>query len=126
MVLAMPRGHRLARAGRVHLRDLAGERLIVPPPEARHRQTLTRVLGAAGVDWEIALEASGWPLMLEYVRIGVGLAIVNDICRLPAGTTAVPIPELPAIDYYLLEPAGRRRATHAESLRALIIGTFKR
>ncbi len=126
MVLAMPRGHRLARASRVHLRDLAGERLIVPPPEARHRQTLTRVLGTAGIDWEVALEASGWPLMLEYTRLGVGLAIVNDICRLPAGTTSVPIPELPAIDYYLLDPAGRRRAASVESLRALIIETFKR
>jgi hypothetical protein len=59
------------------------------------------------------------------VRLGVGLAIVNDICRLPAGTTAVPVPELPAIDYYLLEPAGRRRAASTESLRALIIEAFK-
>src|SRR6185437_489038 len=125
MVLAMPRGHRLARAGRVHLRDLAGERLIVPPPEARHRQTLTRVLGGAGIDWEVALEASGWPLMLEYTRLGVGLAIVNDICRLPTGTTSVPIPDLPAIDYYLLESAGRRRAPTVESLRAVIIGAFR-
>ena len=91
----MPRGHRLARAARVHLRDLAGERLIVPPPEARHRQTLTRVLGAAGIDWEIALEASGWPLMLEYTRLGVGLAIVNDICRLPAGHDGGPHPGAP-------------------------------
>jgi DNA-binding transcriptional LysR family regulator len=126
MVLAMPRGHRLARAGRIHLRDLAGERLIVPPPEARHRQTLTRVFGAAGIDWEIALEASGWPLMLEYTRLGVGLAIVNDICRLPTGTTSVPIPELPAIDYYLLESAGRRRAAPVESLRAVIVEAFRR
>jgi DNA-binding transcriptional LysR family regulator len=126
MVLAMPRAHRLARANRVQLRDLAGERLIVPPPDARYRQTLTRVLGAAGVDWEIGLEASGWPLMLEYTRLGVGLAIVNDICRLPAGTIAVPMPELPAIDYYLLEPAGRRRGASIETLRALIIDCFKR
>jgi DNA-binding transcriptional LysR family regulator len=126
MVLAMPRGHHLARAARVRLRDLAGERLIVPPPEARHRQTLARVLGAAGITWEIALEASGWPLMLEYTRLGVGVAIVNDICRLPAGTTAVPIPELPAIDYYVLEPAGRRRPASVEAMRALIIEAFKR
>ena len=126
MVLAMRRGHRLARAARVHLRDLTGERLIVPPPEARHRQTLARVLGAAGIDWEIALEATGWPLMLEYTRLGAGLAIVNDICRLPAGTVAVPIPELPAIDYYLLESVGRRRAASVESLRAVIIEAFKR
>jgi hypothetical protein len=42
------------------------------------------------------------------------------------GTTAVPIPELPAIDYYLLEPAGRRRAAQVDSLRALIIDAFKR
>jgi hypothetical protein len=64
--------------------------------------------------------------MLEYTRLGVGLAIVNDICRLPTGTTAVPIPELPAIDYYLLEPAGRRRSAHVDSLRALIVDAFKR
>jgi DNA-binding transcriptional LysR family regulator len=126
MMVVMPRGHRLARHSRAALRDLAGERLIVPPPEARHRQTLTRVLGAAGVEWEIALEASGWPLMLEYARLGAGLAIVNDVCRLPAGTTARPVPELPAIDYYVLEPSAGRRSAPVDELRAVIIEAFKR
>jgi LysR family transcriptional regulator, low CO2-responsive transcriptional regulator len=126
MVLVMPRGHRLARRVRIHLRDLAGERLIVPPPESRHRQMLTRVLGTAGVDWDVGLEAAGWPLMLEYARLGIGLAIVNDICRLPVGTTARPIPELPPIDYYLVEPSAGRRPEAVERLRARVVDAFKR
>src|SRR5262245_12031988 len=102
MVLVVPAGHRLARRRRVRLKDLAGERLIVPPADSRHRQMLARALGAAGVDWEIALEATGWPVMLDYARLGAGLAVVNDICPAPRGTVARPLSELPSIDYHLL------------------------
>ena len=126
MVVAMPRGHRLARLPKVKLRDLAGERLIVPPPGSRHRETLTRLLAAAGVEWEVALEAGGWPLMLESARLGMGLAIVNDVCRLPAGVVGRPVPELPAIDYQLLEAMGGRLGAAGERLRAAIVEAFAR
>jgi DNA-binding transcriptional LysR family regulator len=124
MMLVMPAAHRLARQRRVRLKDLAGERLIVPPAESAHRQMLSRALGAAGVAWEIALEATGWPLMLDYARLGAGLAVVNDICPPPRGTVARPLPELPAIDYHVMHRSGAALSPQAERLRALIKDAF--
>jgi DNA-binding transcriptional LysR family regulator len=124
MKLVLPAGHRLARQRRLRLTDLAGERLIVPPAGSRHREMLARALGAAGVSWEIALEATGWPVMLDYARLGVGLAVVNDICPPPRGTVARPLPDLPAIDYHVLHRAGAALSPEAERLRALIKDAF--
>lgn len=124
MSLVMPRDHRLSRKRRVRLRDLHGERLIVPPAERPHRQQLARALAAQGVRWELAVEASGWELMLEYARLGVGLAVVNDICRTPRGTVMRPIPELSPVHYHVLHRSERKLSAAAEALRALIIEAF--
>jgi DNA-binding transcriptional LysR family regulator len=124
MRLVAPAGHRLARQRRIRLKDLAGEKLIVPLADSRHRQTLARALAAAGVAWEIAVEAAGWPLMLEYARLGVGLAVVNDICPEPRGTVGRALPDLPSIDYHVMHRAGARLAPEAERLRALIVDAF--
>jgi LysR family transcriptional regulator, low CO2-responsive transcriptional regulator len=124
MVLIVPRTHRLARQRRIQLKDLEGERLIVPPAASPHRQMLARALGAAGVSWEIAVEAGGWPLMLAYARAGVGLAVVNDICPPPRGTVARPIVELPSIDYNLVQRPGAALSGDAEMLRTLIVSAF--
>jgi DNA-binding transcriptional LysR family regulator len=126
MLLVMPRGHRLAGKRRVGLADLAGERLILPPAARPHRQQVARALASAGVAWELALEATGWEVMLHYASLGVGLAIVNDTCRLPRGAVARPLPALPALQYYVLHKARLGLAPPAEALRALIVEAFAR
>jgi DNA-binding transcriptional LysR family regulator len=121
MLLVMPSGHRLGRKRRVRLADLAGERLIVPPPSRPHRQLVARSLADAGIDWEVALEATGWEVMLHYAALGVGLAIVNDICRIPRGAVARPLAGLPALSYYVLHRSHLGLSAPAERLRRLII-----
>ena len=98
-VLALPRKHPLATRRRLRLRDLAGAGLIVPPTGRPHRTMLSQMLQSAGVPWEIAVEANGWELMLQLVRLGMGLAVVNACCRVPAGVTTRLLPELPALQY---------------------------
>ncbi|HEX3762756.1 MAG TPA: LysR family transcriptional regulator [Kofleriaceae bacterium] len=102
LVLAMPAGHPLARRRRIALGDLAGARLIVPPDGRPLRSIVAAALLSAGVRWEVAVEAVGWPLTLHFVQLGVGLAIVNATCRLPARVVARPVPELPRTRYWLL------------------------
>ncbi len=120
-VLVMPARHRLARAARVTLADLGGERLVLPPGDALHRQALARALASAGVSTEPAVEAGGWPLMLHLVRIGLGLAIVNGICEVPRGTVARPLKELPRVRYVLARRAGARLPAAAAALRAAVL-----
>lgn len=54
----------------------------------------------------MAVEATGWEVMLHLVRLGMGLAVVNACCRLPAGVAGRPIPELPALQYFLFHRNG--------------------
>ncbi|WP_141577352.1 LysR family transcriptional regulator [Actinomadura sp. WMMA1423] len=100
--LVMPDDHPLAAEPRLTLADLAGASLVVPPAEGPHRVTLERALRAAEVPWTLAVEAAGWPLMLHFASLGVGLAVVNGCVPPPPGLTAREIIDLPAVPYYAL------------------------
>ena len=100
-VLAMPSRHPLARRSSIHLKDLDGATLVVPPAGRPHRTMLAQMLQTHSVEWTIGVEASGWELILHFVQLGLGLAVVNDCCHLPPGVTSRPIPELPAIHYQI-------------------------
>jgi DNA-binding transcriptional LysR family regulator len=99
--LVLPRKHPLAARRSVRLKDLNGADLIVPPSGRPHRIMLSQMLQSAQVPWQAAVEASGWELMLHLVKLGMGLAVVNACCRIPAGVVARPIPELPALQYVI-------------------------
>ncbi|HET7925079.1 MAG TPA: LysR family transcriptional regulator substrate-binding protein [Rhodanobacteraceae bacterium] len=100
-VLAVPARHALAATRAARVRDLDGEALVVPPQGRPHRAMISQALQSADVEWQVAVEANGWELMLHFVRLGLGLAIVNECCRMPAGVVARPMPELPAVQYHL-------------------------
>lgn len=105
-VLAMPRRHPLSARRKVKLTDLQGADLIVPPEGRPHRVMLSRLLQSAGVDFNVVVEATGWEVMLHLVRLGMGLAVVNACCRLPAGVVSRPMPELPSLQYHLFHRNG--------------------
>jgi len=118
-VLAVPRSHPLARRKRCRLKDLDGERLVVPPRGRPLRAALELATRAAGVPWQPAVEASSWPLQLHFVKLGVGLAVVNGCCRLPPGLVGVPVPELPASRYLKLRRRGPQDAARGRLWEAL-------
>ena len=112
--------HPLARRRRLKLRDLAQCALIVPPEEKPHRQLLARLLQAAGVPWTVAVEATGWDLMLSFVQLGAGAAVVNAYCRLPRGLRGIPVAELPTLRYHVFHRRGLKPAGElARLVRAL-------
>ncbi|MFI0409783.1 LysR substrate-binding domain-containing protein [Actinomadura sp. 3N508] len=101
-VLIMPDDHPLAARPHLTLPDLAGTSLVVPPPTGPHRVTLERALRAADVPWSLAVEAEGWPLMLHFVSLRIGLAVVNGCVTTPPGLVGREIIDLPAVPYYAL------------------------
>ena len=105
-MLVMPTKHPLARKRQIRLRDLEGAKLIVPPADRPHRVALSRALLAEGVSWEPVVEASGWELMLHFVRLGLGLAVVNGCCRIVQGLAARPLKALPGVPYHLFHRRG--------------------
>ncbi|APR87604.1 LysR family transcriptional regulator YbhD [Minicystis rosea] len=116
-VLVVPAAHPLAKKRTIRLPDLAGARLVVAGAERPQRALITRALRDAAVPWEVAVEANGWPLMLRFVELGVGLAVVNACCRIPDGLVARPIPDLPRQRYHVL----RRRGAAAEGPAAQLV-----
>jgi len=121
--VVVPAGDALARRSRVTVGDLAHSALIVPPPGRAHRARLAAALDRAGVPWTVAVEVSGWPLMLRAVELGLGRAVVNDCCPPPPGAVAVPLDGSPRRTWY----AVRRHATQTPPearLWADLLGAF--
>lgn len=116
MVLVMPSQHPLATRRRISLRDLGGVRLVAPRADRPHRVMLDRALGRAGLRLDVSVEASGWELMIHFVELGLGLAVVNACCRLPSTLTARPIQDLLPAQYTLLWRRGSIDHPGAKSL----------
>jgi DNA-binding transcriptional LysR family regulator len=120
-VLVMPAKHALTAKRTIRLQDLSGHKLIVPPANRPHRQVLASALQSAGVDWEVAVEASGWELMLRFVQLGLGLAVVNSSCTIPRGLVTRPVPSLPQIYYHLFHRRGGTALSPAAQLKKLLL-----
>jgi DNA-binding transcriptional LysR family regulator len=113
----VPRRHRLARKRSVALADLEGERLIVPPFGAPHREAIARALEAEGVRWDVAVEAHGWDLFAHFARLGLGIAIVNSFVRPPPGVHTRPLRGLEPVTYRVVSRG--RLSGPADELRSL-------
>ena len=124
-LVVVPRGHRLARRRKLSCADLDGENVVVAPAGSPHRVMLEQALVTAGARWNVAVEATGWDLMLQFARYGLGIAVVNDFCPVPRGFTGIPLAGAPAISYFVLT---RRSLRHsgADALAQLILETAER
>lgn len=100
--LVCPKEHPLAQKQHIQPSDLQGIPLILPPADRLHRQTIERICLESSIQLNIAVEASGWELMMHFVSLGLGFTIVNSCCTLPPGSTLLPIPALPKLHYFLL------------------------
>ncbi len=119
----MPRRHPLALKKQLRVADLEGAELIVPTSERQHRIMLSRVLQSHGVEWQVAVEANGWELMLHFVSLGLGLAIVNDCCKIPSGLVSKPLKQLPGVQYHVFNLAGAAKEGPQAELKSLLSET---
>ena len=81
---------------------------------------LAALLRSAEVPWEASVEANGWELMLSFVAMGAGVAVVNACCRMPAGVVRIALPELPVLRYHCFHLRGLPKATPAGQLRVAL------
>ncbi len=76
MVTAAPPGHPFTRKGRITLRELAREPLIVREPEAAGGELVRTYFAQKGLDINIAMELSSHEAIKVAVAEGFGLAII--------------------------------------------------
>ncbi len=119
--VAMPRRHPLARRRSLRLANLTAERLILPPAGRSHRELVGRALTRLGHEVAPPVEADGWPLMLQFAALGLGVAVVNGICAPPRGVVLRPVPELGTVCYRLVHRRGAELPPAADRLAALIL-----
>lgn len=118
----LPRGHRLSRRRRLKPDALDSERIVVAPEGSPHRVMLAQALAAAGAQWTVAVEATGWELMTQFVRYGMGIAVVNDFCPAPRGLVGIPLRGVPDVEYQIVTRDGRERESR-DTLVRLILDT---
>lgn len=122
--VVVPTGHRLAGRRVLRVADLAAEPLVVAPAGSPHRAMLTQLLAADGHPLQVAVEATGWELMLQFARYGIAATVVNDFCPAPPGTVAIPLHGAPRTTYYLVTRAAlTSRGT--QTLHDLIVSTTR-
>ncbi len=112
--------HRLAERRTVRLKDLQDEALVVPPKDRPHRQQLERGLLDQGVRWSVAVEAEGWELLVHFVRLGVGPAVVNGSVRTTSALRKIPVRDLPPVRYYVIARRDRADDTRLTELRRVL------
>lgn len=120
-VVVMPKAHRLTKKRSLSIRDLRDEPLIAPSPGRPLRESLARAWAEAELTWSPAVEANGWELMIRFVELGMGLAVVNDFCQAPRGTVRRRLSGLPFVHYQLVRLRDRKSTPAAALLERLIV-----
>lgn len=98
-MVVMPRDHRLADRAQLAPADLADESLVIADEGLPHRVSTENVLDEHGVAWEVAVEATGWNLMVRFVEYGFGVSIINDFVPLPDSLVGIPVSGFPSLRY---------------------------
>lgn len=119
-ILVMPATHPLASKRKIDLKSLDGERLIVPSENRPHRILINRLLMDLQVNWKVSVEVDSWELTLNFVRHGMGLAIVNEYCQIPEGLVAKPLPEFPALQFQLIKRSNASNRLAVNELEAVL------
>lgn len=124
-LLVVPKSHPLAVKRRIKLQDLSHVQLIVPPANRPHRQMIAKMLQSANIPWKIAVEANGWELMLHFVKLGLGCAIVNGSVNIPKPLVAKPLKQLPSTQYLLVHHPNVGKYGEQKIVKDLIVSEMK-
>lgn len=125
MMAAMSASHPLARKREIKLSELAGQSLILPPEGQSHRAFVGRAMASVGVHLEQTVEADGWPLLLHFASLGLGVAVVNSVCVAPKGVVLRKIPELGRVSYRVFTRKNEKLSAPAEDLLRRLVSVQK-
>jgi DNA-binding transcriptional LysR family regulator len=118
-VVLLPRAHRLSKRRSLKPSDLDAESIVVAPEGSPHRMMLSLALATAGAKWSVAVEATGWELMIQFARYGLGITVVNDFCPVPPGLVGVRLKGVPDVEYHVVTRPGPKRESRDTLVRMI-------
>lgn len=80
VLLIFPANHTLSRKARLEISDIAPFRIITLTRNSQTRRIIDSVLRRNRIEPENILEVGNCETAINYVRLGLGLGIVHDIC----------------------------------------------
>ncbi len=110
--LVTPKSRRLARKRLVNLKDLKGERMVLPSTGNLARDELRAAFASVGLPYLGAVDTPSALSACQFVALGLGLAIVDPFtARASLGFDLVIRPIRPAVEisFGLFYPANRPR-----------------
>ena len=119
-IVLLPRGHRLSKRRSLKPNDLDTESIVVAPEGSPHRVMLSQALATAGAKWSVAVEATGWELMIQFARCGLGVAVVNDFCPVPRGLVGLRLGGVPDVEYHVVTRPGAERESRDTLVRMIL------
>jgi DNA-binding transcriptional LysR family regulator len=126
MCLACAPDHRLATARVVSLAELASERFVDMPEGWGVRMAADRAFAIAGVSRTVSFELNDSAGVTEFVREGLGVAVLpRPMAAIAPEVVQIPIQDpAPSFEISLAEPTARRPTAAARALAQAIRARF--
>jgi len=128
-VLIAPLDHPLSKVKKVTLKDISPFGLILPPRHLSTWRIVKMVFAQHNTSYSVTLEAGGWEVIKQYVKIGLGVSIVTDVCiteRDKKEMTIIPLDQyFPKRSYGIVTRKGKFLSTPAERFIDLMKQYYK-
>lgn len=120
LVLAVPPGHRLAKADSATLESLSGEPFILMKSGHGYRRIVTEALAAAGVEPQVVYESDEIETVQRLVEAGLGITIVPRMVRKAHGPAYIDIgPPTPSRTLLIARRESGSLSAAAEAMRRI-------
>ena len=121
-VLIAPLEHPLSaiykKKKEISLKDISPFGLILPPRHLSTWRIVKMVFAQHNTSYQVTLEAGGWEVIKRYVKIGLGVSIVTDVCITEEdkkNMTVIPLDKyFPKRSYGIVTRKGKFLSTPAE------------
>lgn len=117
LVVILPEEHRLARARRLTVEEIAGEPLIGVDDRDPYGRITAQPLTDAGLPRRLSVKARFAHTVVSLVRHGLGIAIIDEFSVAGAtmpGLARVPLAQPVPISVYIASKAGRVLSSYAD------------
>lgn len=123
IVAVLPAGHRLAGHSRISMRDVAGERLVLPSPQSYLRYQIDDAFNRQGITPDVVAETPTSPLVCALVAEGSGIGLVSAWTPEPHSDTRIvqrPLEELLQSQYACMRPQDAVPMALADEFQSLL------